>query len=849
MTAGIRQYAWTVDPDSRRTVYELVLEGARGAPEGIALTAPGRPDATFDDVARQVERVVEALVERAIEPSARVALIVENGPEAACAFLGLAAGAVCAPLNPSYTEAELAFYLRDLRVELLVVSDSLDTVARNVARELGVSVVELVRDLDRPAGVFDLRGDDARGGGSEPRLPPGASDDALVLHTSGTTARPKIVPLTHGQLSASARNVADVLELRPTDRCLNVMPLFHIHGLVAALLASLHAGGSVACTPGFQQVHLFEWLRELEPTWLTAVPTMHHAILQRARREPQLVEAHGLRFLRSSSAALPLPVLEGLEAVFHVPVVEAYGMTEAAHQMASNPVSGVRKPRSVGTAAGPELTILDEAGLAVAVGEVGEVAIRGETVFRGYESNPDANLASFAGDWFRTGDLGRLDEDGYLWLSGRSKEIINRGGEKISPLEVDDVLLRHPAVEQVATFGVPDAVLGEEVAAAVVLGEGHEVDRRALQDFAAQTIAPFKVPRHIVVVSEIPKGATGKLQRSALASQLDLTEPQDASVAGSIYLEDRISAIWSDVLSVPAVDWNDDFFVLGGDSILGAEAIARVRDLMGEPNIPLVAIVRAPTPRRLAAEIEDQFGWDHSGLVEIQRGQSASRPLFCIHGVDADMTRFAPLARRLGPETTVYGFRPGTELAQDATVERIADSYLADMRNAEPEGPYVIVAVCMGATVGLELADRLAQEGEAARLVMIDPRFRRVPGMRSLLRRIDARRRQGRLGHMVRGRLARARGVRGATDQQRLADAFAHAREAYVPKPTTAPLALIRSSTYEFYEMPDSYLRGLFGDVVFEERLVEVHNGLFLTPGIDEVAGSVERALAALATR
>jgi oxalate---CoA ligase len=822
------------------TFVDLVATRAGDSPESVALSAPGRPDATYADIGKHTQHVAGQIAGAGFGRAARIAVVVENGPEAASAFLGVASAAVCAPLNPAYGAAEFEFYLRDLRAEAVVVGASLETAVRDVARALGLPVVELVVDEGLPAGMFDLAG--LKNAARAPE-PPSGADVALVLHTSGTTARPKIVPLTHGQLGASAGNVAEALGLTSADRCLNVMPLFHIHGLVAALLASIGAGGSVVCTPGFHQAHVFEWLRTLQPTWMTAVPTMYQSAIERARRDPSLLGEHQLRFARSSSAPLPLAVLEGVESTLRIPVVEAYGMTEAAHQIASNPVGGVRKPGSVGPAAGPDVTVLDDDGNELERGNVGEVAIRGKTVFTGYEANPEANAAAFAGEWFRTGDLGRVDEDGYVFLTGRSKEIINRGGEKVSPLEVDDVLLRHPAVAQVATFAVPDPLLGEEVAAAVVLRDGHDVDERALQDFAAQTVAPFKVPRHVVIVSEIPKGPTGKLQRAMLADRIQVASPVARSVAGSIYLEDRIRAIWSDVLRVPEVGPTEDFFALGGDSILGAEAIARVRELIGDPNVPLVAIVRAPTARLLAAEIEGEFGWDHPGVVEIQSGSDSSHPLFCIHGVDADMTRFAPLARRLGGENTVYGFRPDFDAGHQTTVERLAGSYRDDMRKVRPSGPYVIVAVCMGATVALELAHRLGLEEEEVRLVMIDPRFRRVPGLRAFLRRVDKRRREGRLEQMVRGRLKRYRPTL-ATAQQRLASVFASAREAYVPTSTEAPVALLRSSTYEFYEMPDWYLGELFAQVVLDERLEVEHDGLWLAPGIDELAAAVTRAVA-----
>jgi acyl-CoA synthetase (AMP-forming)/AMP-acid ligase II len=345
----------------------------------------------------------------------------------------------------------------------------------------------------------------------------------MVLHTSGTTSRPKIVPLSQRNLAISAGNIRDHLQLTVEDRCLNVMPLFHIHGLVAAVLASLDAGASVACSPGFDAFRFFEWIDQLEPTWFTAVPTMHQLILSRARGKEDVIKRHPLRFMRSSSASLPPAVMADMEALFGAPMIEAYGMTEASHQMASNPLPPeARKPGSVGRGSRVEIAIMNDAGVLLAKGETGEVVIAGRNVTAGYESNPEANAGAFTNGWFRTGDQGYLDEDDYLFLTGRLKEIINRGGEKISPREIDEVLLEHDAVEQAVAFAVPHARLGEDVAVAVVLADGAELNERDVRAYVASRLADFKVPRTVVFVDEIPKGPTGKLQRIGLAEQLGL---------------------------------------------------------------------------------------------------------------------------------------------------------------------------------------------------------------------------------------------------------------------------------------------------------------------------------------
>jgi len=301
-----------------------------------------------------------------------------------------------------------------------------------------------------------------------------------------------------------------------------VMPLFHIHGLIAGVLAPLSRGGSVFCTPGFNALKFFAAMEEVAPTWYTAVPTMHQAILTRAAQNKDVIARHPLRFLRSSSSSMPPQVIGELEATFHAPLIEAYGMTEAAHQMASNPLRGVRKPGSVGLAAGPEIAIMDEAGALLGAGETGEIVIRGENVTPGYENNAKANAEAFTHGWFRTGDQGVIDAEGYVTLTGRLKEIINRGGEKISPREVDEALMDHPAVLQVVTFGVPHDKLGEDVGAAVVLREGMSATEVELKTFLSTKLAPFKTPRKILFLTEIPKGATGKLQRIGMAQKLGL---------------------------------------------------------------------------------------------------------------------------------------------------------------------------------------------------------------------------------------------------------------------------------------------------------------------------------------
>ncbi len=507
------------------TVSEMIAIHARDTPSAIAITGPASKPLTYKALSLLVDDTVNALNRLGISRGDRVGIVLPNCPEMATAFVAIASGCTAAPLNMGYRADEFEFYLDDLKAKALVVVSGSDNAARAVAERLGIAILELTPHPEKGAGNFTITGNGPSGKSIGNNGLAEADDIALILHTSGTTSRPKIVPLTHKNVCASARNISTTLKLQQGDRELHVMPLFHIHGLIAGVLAPMAVGSQIFCTPGFNALRFFGWMKECGPTWYTAVPTMHQAILSRAAGNMDVIEANPLRFIRSSSSSMPTQVIAELERVFKAPLIESYGMTEAAHQMASNPLPpGKRIPGSVGIAAGPEIAIMDYNGNLLGSGAIGEVVIRGENVTLGYENNAKANAEAFTNGWFRTGDQGSLTDDGYLTLTGRLKEIINRGGEKISPLEVDEVLMHHPAVMQVVTFAVPHKKLGEEVAAAVVLREGFTLNERELRDFAATRLADFKVPRKFMFMAEIPKGATGKLQRIGLAAKLGLVE-------------------------------------------------------------------------------------------------------------------------------------------------------------------------------------------------------------------------------------------------------------------------------------------------------------------------------------
>ena len=463
------------------------------------------------------EKISRQLAATNVKNSDRAAIVLPNGPLMASSFLSISSYMSAAPLNPSYKQEEFEFYLDDLKPKFLLVEPNSKSLAVIAAKNLNIPVFEMKISDNQPLGTFELfdKETDYKN--------PNDYDEALVLHTSGTTSRPKIVPLSNLNIFTSAVNISKSLKLTADDHCLNIMPLFHIHGLIAVLSASAKVGASVCASNGFNALKFLDLAETQNISWYSGVPTMHQAILLRAQKNSNKAKKLNLRFIRSSSASLPPAIFEQLNDIFQTPVIEAYGMTEATHQMASNPLPpAIQKPGLVGMPAGPEICIMNDKNEKLLQGEIGEICIKGDNVTNGYENNPEANKQSFVNDWFRTGDEGFFDEDGYLKISGRLKEIINKGGEKISPLEVDNILMDFPPIDQALCFGYKDKMLGEDIAVAIKLKENKSCTEDDIKSYANEKLAKFKIPKKIFIVEDIPKGATGKLQRIGLAKKFGL---------------------------------------------------------------------------------------------------------------------------------------------------------------------------------------------------------------------------------------------------------------------------------------------------------------------------------------
>jgi amino acid adenylation domain-containing protein len=587
------------------TLRTLIEGQARRAPDAPAITAPGAQPLCYRDLLAQVDEVLAVLATWGLGRGDRIALVMPQSPELAVAFVAVALGATAVPLNPAYREAELERYLTAARASAVMIPAGGGADARIVAARLGVPLLE-IEPRPGPAGRFTFG----------PRLPivpaladgPRPDDVALAIHTSGTTARPKVIPLSHANMAAAIQGFVETFALRPNDRALGVMPLFHVQGLMV-VLTSLAAGASVICTPAFDPTAVFDWIEATRPTWYSAVPTIHQAIVAEAPKHPAVMVGHALRFIRSSAAPLPPTVMAELERQFGVPVIEGYGQSESCMHVTSNPLPpGERRAGSVGRPVTADVAIVDEDGGPRPKGEVGEIQVRGKTVMTGYENDPAANAAAFRDGWYRTGDLGRFDAAGYLYVTGRIKEMINRGGEKVSPREVDDVLTAHPAVARAVTFPVPHPTLGEDVAAAIVLRPGAHASEAEIRRFVSDRLAVFKVPRRLAFVDEIHLGATGKPDRSQLAAALGpagAPRGLDPAAPSLTAIETQVAKLWSEVLGRP-VGAADDFVALGGDSLQAAVATSRMADALGI-EIPLDQFLETPTVAALAARIAEQL--------------------------------------------------------------------------------------------------------------------------------------------------------------------------------------------------------------------------------------------------
>ena len=707
-----------------------------------ALFGIGRKPLTHAELNQQIERNTHKLNEFGIGRGDRVAIVLPNGADAAICCLSVATCATAAPLNPGSTAAQFRKLLTALHAKALVIEDGSGSESAAIAAEMGICVIRLISERSHSSGVFELRGErksESRTGFPEP------DDVAFVMQTSGSTGEPKLAPLTHRNFCAGARNNVAQFALTSSDRCLGLTPMFYTQGILVSVFSSLIAGGSVVCTPGYDPVAFFEWLNEFHPTWYSAPTAIQRSILSRAPLHPEVIARSRLRLIRCVSAPAGPKLLSEIENLFRAPVLDSYGLTETSSTIAGESLPPAkRKPGSVGRAIGCEIAVVDNSGQMLPADQVGEIVVRGPNVITAYEANPKVNAESFLNGWLRTGDLGRIDPDGYVFLSGRIKELINRGGEKISPQEIDYALNTHPAVAEAVAFAIPDRQLGEEIGAAVVLRSGWKGTPQLeteLQELAASRLANRRMPRRVIFVDELPKTATGKTLRMGLAEKLGLIDKAVADEPAEVGLleggntgedlprgiiEMLLLHIWESTLGRSPLRTTDDFFELGGDSLLAAQMLFKVADTFDE-QLTLADLFQAPNIEKMAMRLAEggDGGHDFGASRVITVKDSGFLPPLMIPGLHP---LFHHLIRRLPDGLPVFGisFPDPSSLSTPFRLEDIAASQVASLRRFRPEGPYALAGWCADGILAFEMAQQLRVQGQEVSFVALIDAFNPV---------------------------------------------------------------------------------------------------------------------------
>lgn len=703
---------------------------AKQTPNLPVLLSPGREPLTYAGLHSLLGAFRGSLCNSGLVPGQSVAMVFPNGPDFITTALAATGLGACSPLDPSLTRSEFEFFFSRLRAPALLVPDGFETAAIEAARASGMRILRLKFGRDYSVtsltseGALSLR--DIR-----------VVDACLLLFTSATTGRSKLVPLTAANLGGQWACNTRAMELTERDVFLNLVPYFNLFG-IGAVCTQIFAGGAAVCVPSFDPVQLTQWVGEFRPTWLSLNSVWLPSLLQLVRQSPEAWKHGGLRFIRSSGVVHDPQIFDDLRAALGVSILESYGMTEGGGL--THTTLRLQKRYSVGPSSGTEVAIFDPAQQPLPIGEEGEVVVRGPNVMSGYLDDEEANKSVFTNDgWFRTGDLGRLDADGFLFLTGRIKEIINRGGSKIIPQDIDRILLEHPDVADAAVFAIPHRTLGEEIAAAVVPGKDRAVSERVLRAFVAQHAAAYKVPRHIMFVDALPRGATGRVQRKKLTDQfrdVALRAPDAPFPPPDPRAMARLVEIWKRVLKVDQVRSTDSFYDLGGDSLSAVLMIAEVQREFGlgqqlrdrieffdKPTVATLAYIVADTtisypvgsPAAASSETEDR-------LVTLNAAGSLP-PVFCFPASDMDPYYFRHLARELGDEQPSFVVCPPlpVEGRKRLTMEEVAARAVKTIRNKQPKGPYFLIGHCFGGAIAVETARQLRGEGsEVARLILID---------------------------------------------------------------------------------------------------------------------------------
>jgi acyl-CoA synthetase (AMP-forming)/AMP-acid ligase II len=696
------------------TIATLIAQHATIRPGRPAFVTSNGAVLTYGALFSQIAAFGAALRANGVGRTAKVAILMPEGIELAVVIVAVACHAVAVPLNPKMTATEIDNLFARLRIDAIVISNEIDTAVRDVAARVGLPVFEIAGRSDGRINVSAVGGSSSHN--SEVALDEGASPDApaVILQTSATTGRPKLVPITHRNLIIDADQRRFWFKLTPDDRALCVLPLYYGQGLKGAVFAPLLIGASIACPDHNAAGDILDWLADLQPTWLDGGATFHMSVLERALAR-QGAQRHCLRFIRSGGELLPTAIRQRLEEIFCVPVLECYGLSEASTVAANSIVPENRKPGTVGKPWLNEVAIRAADGRTLPPSAAGEIVVRGPALTPGYIDDEEANRAAFVNGWFRTGDLGLIDDEGFLTVLGRLKEFINRGSEKISPYEVERALLLHPSVREAAAFSVPHPRLGENVAAAVVLRPGAHETPSEIKTFLLDRLAPFKIPQRVLVKPELPKGATGKVQRRLLSDEVAHCSREMAPPTAPLHWQ--ILEIWQRLIGRHDIGIYDDFFEAGGDSLLATQMLCEVEAITGQ-RIPQSALRAVFTVHELADAVT-RCSPATAELMTCAKQGSGTPFLFC-HGDYSTRGFYAlKLAEMLRCDQPVFLVHPHLDPDPKLTFEEMARDCLPHILAAHPTGAFCVGGHCNGGLLAWEIAHQLELLGREVEFITL----------------------------------------------------------------------------------------------------------------------------------
>ena len=709
----------------RKTIGAHIRRHAELQPDHPAVAASGFAPLSYKQLQFVIDHVRTTLRLAGLSRDARIAISMGDGPQGALAIVAVACSAVSIPLDPRQTLSENEKCFAAIRPDALLVVEGSNSAARSLAERKDVTIIEAAHtqgtlgfSIAPPKSGIGVSLDDP-----DPEAP------AFILQTSGTAAEPKLVPYSHRNMLAAAARCQTWFDLTPQDRCLSVSPVFYAHGLKITVCTPFLTGGTVTFPKDAAKFDYSEWFGELKPTWYSAGPTLHRLVLDQSKSRANVSARHSLRFILSSGAPLSRDVLKGLEDAMGVSVLEHYSSSEASLIAANLPKPGYSKLGTCGIPWPDSLIVMAPDGRQLPSGKHGDVLVRGPTVISEYLNALELSRTRFVAGWFKTGDIGSIDEEGFLTVHSRKDDLINRGGEKISPVEVDDALMRHPAIAEAAAYAVPHPRLGEDIAAAIVLRPGMTVRPVELRQFLREQLGAFKVPRRIVIRDQLPKGQTGKVLRRQLAdtaaeSRITATQlVENAPLDSNLVLQ--LTELWQRLLKISPISVDDDFIENGGDSLLAVEMVAEVEQVTGL-TVPNSILFEATTIRQLAQRLSKRAVLNEKPKALIRLNSSGSRtPLFFFHSeVDGEGYSAIQLARLLGSDQPFFVVAPhgmGIEPVP-RSIEAMAADRLPLIMDAQPEGPYRLFGSCVGGLVVFELARLLVAAGrEVEMVIMLDP--------------------------------------------------------------------------------------------------------------------------------